>query len=191
MAKPSSKFLAAQTALGEAVAQSWTIGDYSIAERFDIALASLATRRGREKDVTKTASALKLPLPSPSQSSQGATYGAFWLSPQQWMVEAPFASHEDIATILKSRFGEAASITDQTDSWVRFDVSGSALEKLFERLSCADLAMAEPGFATRTVIEHLGCYLVKRALNLITVYGPRSSARSLLHALETAARSII
>ena len=40
------------------------------------------------------------------------------------------------------------------------------------------------------VIEHLGCYLIKRRQGEVTLYGPRSSAQSLLHALETAATSV-
>jgi sarcosine oxidase subunit gamma len=43
------------------------------------------------------------------------------------------------------------------------------------------------GSATRTVIEHLGCYLIRRSAGEATLYGPRSSARSLLHALDVAA----
>jgi len=37
------------------------------------------------------------------------------------------------------------------------------------------------------MIEHLGCYLIKHNPGSVRIYGPRSSAESLLHALETAA----
>ena len=50
--------------------------------------------------------------------------------------------------------------------------------------------MAADGFASRTVIEHIGCYLIKRSATDVTVYGPRSSAQSLLHVMETAAHSL-
>jgi len=65
------------------------------------------------------------------------------------------------------------------------------LAKWLEQLSYVDLAMAPVGFASRTMIEHLGCYLIKKAPGDVTLYGPRSSARSLLHALKVAAGSVI
>ena len=110
------------TALGGDLPIDIEIGDYRIAERFDVALASLATRRNREKDVVKLAKAAKLVLPDVSDSSVSSVYGAFWLSSQQWMIEAPLASHEDIAHHLKTLFGDAASVTEQTDAWVRFEI---------------------------------------------------------------------
>jgi sarcosine oxidase, subunit gamma len=54
-----------------------------------------------------------------------------------------------------------------------------------------DFPAAPVGFASRTVIEHTGCYLIKRAAGAATLYGPRSSARSLLHALTVAATSVL
>ena len=107
-----------------------------------------------------------------------------------WLVEAPFASHEDIVSHLKTIFWDAASITEQTDAWVRFDLSAPDLSALMERLCNVDFRKAAEGFATRTVIEHTGCYLIKHGAGAVTVYGPRSSARSLLHAIEVAAKSV-
>lgn len=178
------------TALGHDAPEMVEIGPYRVVERFDVALASLAVRRGCDGDVARAAKAAQLPLPGPMQAESGPVWGSFWMTPDMWMVEAPFASHEDIATHLKTIFGDAASITEQTDAWVRFDISAPDPMPLFERLSNTDLATAQAGFASRTVIEHLGCYLIKRAVDEITLYGPRSSAKSLLHALEVAARSV-
>ncbi len=179
------------TALGHAAAKVLDIGPYRIAERFDVALASVATRRGSDKDVVQAAKAANVPLPKPLSAIAGQPFSGFWLAPEMWMIEAPFDSHEDIAAHLKTLFGAAASITEQTDAWVRFDVSGGNPVILFERLSNLDLSLVPVGHASRTVIEHLGCYLIKRASAEVTLYGPRSSAQSLLHALEVAAKSLI
>jgi sarcosine oxidase, subunit gamma len=178
------------TALGHDVPKTIKIGSYQIAERFDVALASLASRRGQEGNVVKIAKASKLPLAAPAQSATGKLFSSFWLSSDQWMIEADFAAHENIEAELIGLFGGAASITEQTDAWVRFDVSASNLRPLFERLCNVDLEKSDDGFASRTVIEHIGCYLIKRSTALVTVYGPRSSAQSLLHVMETAARSL-
>ena len=187
----ANSLLKSITALGDDVPRVVEIGSYRIVERFDVALASLATRKGQETAVAKAAKAAKVPLPVPAQSTSSASYSAFWLSTEQWMVEAPFESHEDIAADLKTVFGVAASITEQTDAWVRFDVSAPNLQPLVERLCNVDFSTAPIGFASRTVIEHLGCYLIKRGKSDITLYGPRSSAASLFHVLEVAAQSVV
>jgi sarcosine oxidase, subunit gamma len=179
------------TALGHDAPCVVEIGPYRIVERFDVALASLATRRGYEKKVLKAAKSAKLGLAEPVQTEKGIIYSTFWLSHEQWMVEAPFATHEDIVIRLQAIFGDAASITEQTDAWVRFDVSAPDLLPLIEKLCNVDLATAPIGFATRTVIDHLGCYLIKRAEGEVTIYGPRSSATSLLHMLDVTAHSLV
>lgn len=179
------------TALGHDAPETVTIGPYTITERFDVALASIATRKGRDKDVEKAATALNLPLPGPAQGAPGTPYASFWMVPQMWMVEAPFTSHEDFTAHLKPAFGDAASITEQTDAWVRFDLTAPDLAPLMERLCNADFPKAAPGFTSRVVIEHTGCYLIKRTATEVTLYAPRSSAGSLSHALQTAATSVL
>ena len=166
------------------------IGLYRIAERPDVALASVAVRRGRAGDLATAARALGLPLPDPARAVTGDPFSAFWVAPDMWFVEAPFAGFEDIAAHLKTALGDTASITEQTDAWVRLDLTAHSLTPLMERLSNVDLAAVPVGFASRTVIDHLGCYLVKRDETEVTIYGPRSSAKSLLHALEIAAISV-
>ena len=175
------------TPLGADTPASTTIGPVTITEVVSTALASLAARSGH--DIRAAAATAGIPLPGPGRAEQAATYGAIWLGPDQWMVESPFASHEDIVAILKPLFGESASITEQTDAWVRFDVTGDSLPALFERLCNFDIARHGAGAATRTMLEHLGCYVILRNTNHISVLGPRSSAASLYHALTTAAKS--
>jgi sarcosine oxidase, subunit gamma len=81
-------------------------------------------------------------------------------------------------------------VTEQTDAWVAFDLTAPDLAPLLERLCNVDFRAAPEGHATRTVIDHLGCYLIKHGPGSARVYGPRSSAGSLIHALEAAAASV-
>ena len=178
------------TALGHGAPETVQIGTLRIIERFDVALASLAQRRGQEAGFAKAAAGLGLPLPGPARAEAGPLLAAFWVAPEMWFVEAPFASHEDIVAALKPAFGEAASLTEQTDAWVRFDLSAPDLAPLLARLTNIDWPQAPVGYASRTVIEHLGVYLIRRGAGEVTLYGPRSSAASLLHALEVTAASL-
>ncbi len=180
----------ALTALGHDAAEVVQIGPYRIVERFDVALASVAVRRGQDIGFAAAAKQAGVPLPGASTHEVGKVFSAFWVTPEMWFVEADFATHEDIVAALKPAFGETASITEQTDAWVRFDVSGEGLVVLFERLSNLDLAILPDGFASRTVMEHLGVYLIRHSAASVTLYGPRSSAQGLLHALEVTAISV-
>ena len=178
-----------KTALGQDAPGSIVIGGLTITERDDTALASLATRQGRAVDVARAAAVAGVPLPGPGRSEVGPELAAFWLGPDQWMIEAPFASHADIRAAVLALFGDAASVTEQTDAWVRFDLSGE-LPAVLERLTNFDFRSAADLAATRTVIDHLGCYLIRRSAQLVTIYGPRSSAHSLQHAMVVAAASV-
>ena len=175
------------TSWGKNQATVVTHGPLTITERTDVALASVAARRGR--DLTQVAQAAGLPLPGPARYLAGRPYAAFWVAPEMWFVEAPFASHELIADLLKAALGDGASVTEQTDAWVVFDLAAADLTPLLERLCNVDFGAVPTGYATRTVMEHLGVYLIKLGPSTARIYGPRSSAESLLHALETAAYS--
>lgn len=182
--------LAALTPLGRAAPAESRIGPVTIREVCDVAMASVMPRAGRAVDVAAAAKTAGIPLPGPGLGEWATPWGAFWTGPDSWIIEAPFASHEDIVPILRRVIGDAASITEQTDGWARFDVILADPAALFERLCAVDLARTEPGAAVRTVIEHLGCFLIRRAADRIVLITPRSSAASFLHALETAARCV-
>lgn len=177
------------TPLGHDRPETRTVGPVTITESVGTALASVASRLGREPQMAAAAAAAGIPLPGPGEASFGTPYGSFWLGPDQWMVEAPFASHEDILAHLRPVFGDTASLTEQTDAWARFDLAAPDLPALFERLCPLDTRAMAVDAATRTVIEHLGCYVIRRAPDSFSVLAPRSAAASLHHTLITAAES--
>ena len=180
--------LKALTALGAQEPLVATVGPLTITERADVALASVAARRGQ--DLTSPARAAGVPLPGPLRHAEGETYGAFWVAPEMWFVTAPFASHEDIAGHMQAVFGAAASVTEQTDAWVILDLAAKDLAAVLERLCNVDFRAAPADHATRTVIDHLGVYLIKQGPGAARILGPRSSAESLVHALKVAAAAI-
>ncbi|MBL4813235.1 MAG: sarcosine oxidase subunit gamma [Rhodobacteraceae bacterium] len=184
--------LAPLTALGADAPLHETIGAVTLTEQPDFALASLSARRGCEKEA---AIALRkiighaAPAPGRSTNSQGLV--AFWVGPAQWFVEAPYNSHEHIADELKAAGGDAVSVTEQTGGWARFDLSGETATEVLARLCPLDAPQMQSGAATRTSIEHTGCFVICReALRAFSIWVPRSSAGSVSHAIETAMRSI-
>jgi sarcosine oxidase subunit gamma len=147
---------------------------------------------GRDEEFEKVAKAFfgKV-LPGPGHSTTGKEYDVHWTGPDQWFVEADFAGHELIAAELKDAFGATASVTEQTDGWARFKVTGPDVVDLLQRLCPIDSATMQVNQVTRTLIEHLGCFVICRAAGSeFDILGPRSAAASLLHALTGAAQSI-
>lgn len=108
------------------------------------------------------------------------------------MIEAPHDTHEDLPGQMKSAFGDAASVTEQTDGWVRFDLQGPRCCDALERLCNVNTRTMPSAHVTRTLLEHLGCFLICRTHQThFSIFGPRSSAGSLHHALLIAAKSVI
>ena len=181
------------TPLWGTAAQVDTIGAMRISECPDWALASVASRRGNEdKAAAAAAKFLGFDLPDVSRCVTKEPFAAFWTGPYQWMIEAPHDTHEDLAAQVKTALGETASVTEQTDGWVRFDLEGPNCHDVLELLCNANTRAMDQGAATRTRLEHLGCFLICRAAGThFSIIGPRSSAGSLRHGLITAVKSAI
>lgn len=184
--------LAALTPLGAAAPKTLQIGAVTISEVVDRALASVSCRQGKKPAFDAASRALfGIELPAPGQSASGPTWSLIWTGPDQWFAEAPFASHEDVARIVKDGLGDSASVTEQTDGWVRFDIEGAGVVTLMERLCPVPARRMETGAATRSLVEHMGCLVICRSKGRhFSLLAPRSFAGSLHHALSAAARSI-
>lgn len=179
-------------ALGGDKPAAHLIGGITIAENPDLAMASIAVRALQDRSVVAALKKLTgLTLPGPGGMAVAGDWAAFWTSPGQWMLTAPFASHEDIAARVKAAVGATASVTEQTDGWARFEVAGGRVPDMLERLCNVDIRAMTGGQATRCQIEHLGtlllCHEAGAAFSVLTL---RSGAQSMLHALETAAKSL-
>ncbi|MFT4783748.1 MAG: sarcosine oxidase subunit gamma [Paracoccaceae bacterium] len=179
--------------LGGAGADHFQVAAVTLTENPNVALASVSARHGfSDACQAKLAEFLGAPVPMAGKARLGTSLDALWTGPDQWMVCAPFATHEDLATQLKSGFGDTASITEQTDAWACFDLQGVGIENVMERLCNLNLRAMAPADATRSTIDHMGCFVIRRlAQDSVRILGPRSSAGSLHHALVTAMRSAL
>lgn len=172
------------TALGGRTPRIDTVKGVTCTEVPGVALASVAGRLRTDAPAQILADALDMEMPGPGKFTAGGLT-VFWTGPDQWMVEAPHGTHEEIAADLKARVGDRASVVEQTDAWVRFDLTGDDLVPVLELLTNLDTRRMGPGSAQRTRIHQLGCFLLVRA-DRVSLYGPRASAGSLHHAVVTA-----
>ncbi len=188
----SEQFLAPLTALGKDAPVVVTIGDITIRENPNLAIASLAARKDRGAELhSKLQAVAAVALPDPGKAIFAEDVTAIWTGVEQWFLVAPIADHPDYAAEIKSIVADSASVTEQTDGWVIFDIAGENLNPLLERLCRLNSKSLSAGEATRCLIEHLGCLIICRESGReITILGPRSSAASLHHSVVTAARSI-
>ena len=180
------------TPLGRDGPAHGAIGGVTLCEITDRALASIAVRVGGETELAGAlAASFGLALPPPSGLTKAGDFRLFASAQGQWMLEAPLETHEDIAGIVVAAVGRSASVTEQTGGWARFDVQGSDLPGLFERLCAVDLRGNQQSLARRCLVEHIGTFLLhEEGSGTVTLLGPRSMAASLWHAVEAAARAI-
>ncbi len=178
--------LSALTPLGAAHPKTNQIGTITLTEVTDRALASLTCRNASMPAFSAAASSMGLTLPQAGHWANGKQ-SAIWTGVDQWLIDAPYGP--DLGQDLKSVFGDSASITEQTDAWARFDVSGAARVDLLERLCPAPSRRMTPGMATRSTIEHIGCLLICDA-DRFRLMCARSYAGSLHHAIFTVAHSL-
>lgn len=172
------------TALGGKTPRIDTVKRVTCTEVPGVALASVAGRLRTDPPSEILAETLGMEMPGPGRfETDGLT--AFWTGPDQWMIEAPHGTHEELSADLKSRLGDRVSVVEQTDAWAKFDLTGDDLLPVLELLSNLDTRRMGPGSAHRTQIHHLGCFLLIRS-DRVSLYGPRASAGSLHHAIVTA-----
>nr|WP_246455643.1 sarcosine oxidase subunit gamma [Sulfitobacter aestuariivivens] len=185
--------MTAITALGGAEARVDRHGGVTLAENSDLALSSVAARLGQEETCAENLTRLLgAAPPAPGKALLSDPLSAVWMGPDQWMIGADYQAHETLAQTCKDVLKSSASVTEQSDAWVCFDLSGAGIQMVMELLCNIDHRRMEPGDATRTSIHHLGCFVVCGEPDaFVRILGPRASAGSLHHALLTAMHSAL
>ncbi|WP_321364607.1 sarcosine oxidase subunit gamma [uncultured Celeribacter sp.] len=176
------------TALGEAAPRTESFGALTISENAGLGLASLALRKGQSAPQP-----FGLPLPGVGKAVSMGEYAAFWTGRDQWMIEAVDKAEVNFAAMVKSETPDC-SVTEQTDGFTAFEISstqGAApIEALMRKLVNIDPKAFGPGQVTRTGLEHMTVFLIRRADDRLAVIGMRTLAGSLWHALAVAARRL-
>lgn len=184
--------LVPMTPLGAAAPLSETYGTITIAEVTDRSFASVSARLTRRKHLARGAKALLgAALPGPGRSAGSGALSALWIGPDQWLFTASADEHDKLDLTLKEEFGDAASVTLQTDGWACFSMDGDDLGECLLRLVQPDLHDVSAGDTIRTAIDHVSCILVcDKPGRAVRILCPRSLATHLHHGLTTAALSV-
>lgn len=182
--------LYAATALGGLTPAVDKVGAWTLSEACDRAIASVTARSGQDAAVAQAMETLAHgPVPIGTLRS-GARHQVFSTAQGQWFVVGDHAQDEHLAQSLKSDLGAAASVTEQSDGWAVFHLSGAPLAPVLERLVMADLARLTSGTALRLLMEHMNVFVLCSATDAsVEILVARSYARSLHHALLTAMQS--
>jgi heterotetrameric sarcosine oxidase gamma subunit len=180
--------LQAITALGAFAPFEIQVGNLTIRENTNLALASLSVSRGQGVPML-----MGMTLPDVGQCAVGSEVSAFWTAPNQWFIEGQGRAHEDFAASVKTAAPECF-VTEQTDGWVAFDVYSDngirPVEGLLEKLVNIDVDGLKDGTAVRTGLHHMSVYLIRRGDTHVTIMGMRTFAAALCHAIESTAAGL-
>lgn len=151
-----------------------------------VELASVMPFSGKLDDCSKALKKLtKLALPAVGKTKGNAKARILWSERNQWFVEGVDA--ETLATELKG----LAAVTDQSDGWARFSITGTGAEAVMARLCPLDLsdqAFAKD-HAARTEFAHM-MSVITRTADGFSIMVMRSFARTAVHHSADVMRSV-
>lgn len=161
-----------------------------VRERSDLALVSVAVPlRGDTALEQALQSAWDLPRPEPTLFSQSGDMRAVQAAPDQMLLIFPQGAPDARAEV-DARLGGTGYTTDQTDVWVVLELEGATVRAALERMCLLDVQGFTPGFAARTVMEHMSAWVICLGPDRFWLMSASSSAGSFLHAVETSCRNV-
>lgn len=167
----------------------------AIAAVEDIAIVSLATPLGGADALASSIqSAFGVATPTVGSSIMTRTNPTRFVRLAQDQMFALFqhpASGRPL-DVMASTLGQAAYLTDQSDSWAALRIHGPKCRAALERICALDLHEDQfpPHSIARTMMEHLSVILICEGTETYLLLSARSSADSFLHAIETSARNV-
>jgi len=167
----------------------------SVSEMTGKALVSVAIPNGGEKKLaTAITKCWKTDLPQTGMSTLSSDGSVRLLGMQidQLFVVFDFDGDDAVAHVA-DRLGTAGYFTNQSDSWVMVAVSGPESRTALARICSLDLDqnVFVKGAVARTVMEHLGVIIFHSEPDKFIILSARSSAQSLLHAINTSVTNIL
>jgi sarcosine oxidase subunit gamma len=189
--KENASVLKSVSPLGEYSAEFNTV---TIAEVTGLSLISIAVPNGGQaalKSALKKQLKMELPEPGHVSISKPDNSMLIWTAPDQFLLAFDAEDGEPVKSA-KSVLGAVAYLTDQSDAWVKLEISGSRRLEALERICPINLHpdIFQVGKAARTMMEHLGVLIIRDTTDSFLLLSARSTAKSFLHAVETSAKNI-
>ena len=119
-------------------------------------------------------------LPPPNRTATEGGARTVWAGLGQWFVVGVAPDVPD------------AAVTDQSDAWGRYRLSGDGVEEALARLTPLDVRAERfpPGHCARTLLGHMDALLVREDARTVEIWTFRSMAASTVHEVERAMRGV-
>lgn len=157
-------------------------GDCSLTELAPEAITSISPEKGREKLVSDTLdSSSGISFPAVNRATGKDGNRLIWSGAGQALLLGP-----------AQKAVKGASTTDQSDAWAVMRLDGKNAEAVLARLVPVDLRAAtfKRGHTVRTMLFHMTCSITRVGANTFDIMVFRSMAKSAVHELSTAMRSV-
>ena len=168
--------------------------DTELSEATELAIVSIAIPLDGEQAFKAALSkAFGIGIPSPGQSVLSADGKTRFLWTGQDQLFALFeAPSPRAAADLGDKLGNAVYVTLQSDNWVALRISGRHARAALERICPIDLdpSAFPEGCAARTVMEHMGAFILRDGADSFVLLSASSSAQSFLHAVKTSIENV-
>ncbi|MEM9717253.1 MAG: hypothetical protein AAF826_12130 [Pseudomonadota bacterium] len=160
-----------------------SIADVTLTEVADLGILSIATPLGGEKKRDAALKKPKLAAVEPGKSSKAGSLRLVGMAADQHFLLSEGAALPEVKDVYT---------TDQSHNWVAIRAEGPAIWAAMERICMLDLhpEVCLIDDAPRFDIETMATLMVKEDENTILLLSASSSARSFLHAIETALVSV-
>ena len=143
-------------------------------------LTTIAPYAGKVEAVSQALEkAHGLALPATGTLTSSGSTSLQWFGRDMWLLSG---------AVPGAGLSDHAALTDQSDGWAVFDLTGPDGSAVMARLAPVDLRLSAcpVGTALRTEAEHMMVAITRTAPDNLRIIGFRSMAQSLAHAIETA-----
>lgn len=161
-----------------------SIGALVLSEETPAAMTSVAPHKGREAALSEALKAAHgMAFPAAGRATGRADARAVWFGRGVAMLIGPQPD-----TVL----ADHAALTDQTDAWAVVRLEGEGAEDVLARLVPVDVRQThfKRGHTARTQVMHMSASVTRVGDAAFQIMVFRSMAKTLVHDLETAMRSI-
>ena len=161
-----------------------TIGALTLSEHLPERITSVMPFDGADKKASglvKETIGVGLPAIGRATGKEGGR--AVWFGQGQSFI---------LGAELPEGLAEHAAVTDQSDAWAVVRLEGAGAEDVLSRLSPLDFRAAtfKRGHTARTELQHMMASITRLGANSFEIMVMRGFAKTLVHDLETAMKSV-